>query len=222
MPWLAGAAPGTLDFLIEDASLVRYRRGAVISTPGMAIEYLLVVISGNVQVGSGTARGRRFVQSYAPPGAPFSLIGVIDGLGSIHEKRAHEQCEILRIPKASLMTAMQRDIGFLQSILLLLAQRARGLHGALFDASVLPLATRLARQLLALMVDYGTALIDDGQLLGLRVSQDDLASMIGVTRQRLNVELKRMEREGVVRLAYSRIMVLDEARLRQQAAEPIE
>lgn len=218
--WLKRAAPATLDYLMDESTLVRYRKGEVIATQGAPLENLTVVITGAVEVSSGTARGRRFVQSYVAPGEPFSLIGMIDGKGAIHVNRAHEDCEVLRIPKAALMSAMQQDVQLLHSILRLLAQRARGLHESLFDASMLPLATRLARLLLSLAAAYGTEEHDDGRELGLRVSQEDLASMIGVTRQRLNVELKRMEREQMLRLSYSRIVLLDETRLQAQAAEP--
>lgn len=220
--WLKHAAPQTHEYLIGESSLVRFRKGELIATQGTALEHLTVVVTGTVEVSSGTVRGRRFVQSYVAPGEPFSLIGMIDGKGAIHVNRAHENCEVLRIPKAQIMLAMQRDAQLLQSVLRLLAQRARGLHESLFDASMLPLTTRLARLLLSLAAAYGTEDQDEGRLLGLRVSQEDLASMIGVTRQRLNVELKRMEREGLLRLSYSRIVLLDDRRLATQAQELVE
>ncbi len=217
--WIKRCAPETVAGLMDVASIVRLNKGDSVSRPGEPIEHLYVVLEGSVEMSHGTARGRRFVSNFTPPGEPFGLVAMIDDKGAIHRISAHEACALILIPKADLMAAMQRDAQLLQSILRLLAQRSRGLYTSLFEASVMPLPTRLARVLLSLGAAYGVEEYDDGLALGIRVSQDDLAAMVGVTRQRLNIELKKMEREQMLRLAYTRVVVMDEQRLRLQAEE---
>lgn len=217
--WLAGCQPHTLDILLANAFLVRFRKGSVISMRGEPHLHLSIVIEGSVAMSHGTLRGRRFVSTITPPGEPFGFVGLIDGKGSIHEIRAHEPTLLLRVPKVDLTRAMQMDTVVLDSVLLLLSQRLRGLQSSLFEASMLPLATRLARLLMLLSRRYGVRQEDGGHVIGLRVAQDDLAAMLGVTRQRLNMELKRMERERVLKLSYARIVLLDETKLAGQAEE---
>lgn len=218
--WLKKCAPETVAGLLAGSSILRLSKGDIVSRPLQSIEHLFVVLEGSVEMSQVTARGRRFVSSFTPPGEPFGLVAMIDGKGSIHEISAHDACMLVQIPKADLIAEMQRDAQLLQSVLRLLAQRSRGLYTSLFEASVLPLSTRLARILLSLSAAYGVEEYDYGIALGIRVSQDDLASMAGVTRQRLNIEMKKMERDQILKLSYTRVVIIDEGRLRDQAEEP--
>ncbi|WP_416366551.1 Crp/Fnr family transcriptional regulator [Sphingomonas aurantiaca] len=70
-----------------------------------------------------------------------------------------------------------------------------------------PIPVRLARTLGGMVRAAG------GDSVALR--QEDIAAMIGVSRQTLNKALKAMEREGVIALAYARIRVVDAEGLRR-------
>jgi CRP-like cAMP-binding protein len=84
---------------------------------------------------------------------------------------------------------------------------------ALEDLNTRPLAARLARQLLLLARSYGVAEGDGTIRIGLALAQEDLAQLLGASRQRVNQELKSLEREGAVRVEPSRLVVLSRERL---------
>jgi len=80
------------------------------------------------------------------------------------------------------------------------------------DLATRPLQARLARQLLLLAKSYG---IPEGEeiRIGLALAQEDLAQLLGASRQRVNQELKGFEREGVLRVEPARLVVLSRAKL---------
>ena len=79
------------------------------------------------------------------------------------------------------------------------------------DLNTLPLRARLAKQLIHLARSYGLRTHDDPQevRIGLQLVQEELAQLLGASRQRVNQELKRMEREECIRVEPSGLVVRD-------------
>ncbi|MFZ4757094.1 MAG: Crp/Fnr family transcriptional regulator [Burkholderiaceae bacterium] len=218
--WLRDCPPSTLTLLLRGVRVRTYEPGESVLRRGDRIDRLVLVMSGSLETSSSTAAGRRFVVSYVAPGHIVGLIPLLDGRGAIHDTVAHEPSRVMSIAGEDLLEAIDADRPLRHRVLKLLAARSRRLHVSLADTSTLPLDVRLARALLTLRAAYDTESVTDGDAIGLRVSQEGLAAMLGVPRQRINVELKALERDGVLRMAYLRVVLLDERLLRERAAEP--
>ena len=82
------------------------------------------------------------------------------------------------------------------------ARRIRQLFGLVEDLNTLPLRARLAKQLLHLVRSYGVPSLSDGRemRISLQLAQEELAQLLGASRQRVNQELKAMEREEAIRI----------------------
>ncbi|MFX8848584.1 helix-turn-helix domain-containing protein, partial [Acinetobacter baumannii] len=80
------------------------------------------------------------------------------------------------------------------------------------DLNTRPLAARLAKQVLLLARSYGVQEGDEIRI-GLQLAQEDLAQLLGASRQRVNQELKAFEREGAVRVEPTRLVVLSREKL---------
>ena len=103
------------------------------------------------------------------------------------------------------------------------ARRIRLLFGQVEDLNTLPLRARLAKQLLHLARSYGVpnTPVDDEQRISLQLAQEELAQLLGASRQRVNQELKSLEREGVIRVESTGLVVCErEALLRIGEGEP--
>ena len=218
--WLAGLAPATLALLLRSSRLRTYPAGTLVMRRNERVEWLYVVVSGSLELSTTSAAGRRHVSSYLEPGQAFGLIPLLDDRGAIHDAVAHETSRLLTVTASDFHVALRTDATLQARMLTLLARRSRRLYASVAASSVQPLPMRLARLLLSLRAAYGTESGAEGATIGLRVSQESLAEMLGVPRQRLNAELKAMERAGIVRMGYSRIVVLDEAALRACTADP--
>ena len=80
------------------------------------------------------------------------------------------------------------------------------------DLNTLPLAARLAKQLLLLARSYGIAEGTEVRI-GLQLAQEDLAQLLGASRQRVNQELKALERDGTLRVESTRLVLLSRDKL---------
>ena len=77
--------------------------------------------------------------------------------------------------------------------------------------NTLPLRARLAKQLVHLVSSYGTASLSHSSemRIGLQLAQEELAQLLGASRQRVNQELKAMEREDAIRIEPGGLVVRD-------------
>ena len=102
-----------------------------------------------------------------------------------------------------------------EALLRLQARRIRQLFGLVEDLNTLPLRARLAKQLIHLVRSYGVPNLADGSemRIGLQLAQEELAQLLGASRQRVNQELKAMEREDAIRIEPGGLVVRDRAAL---------
>ncbi len=78
-----------------------------------------------------------------------------------------------------------------------------------------PLRARLAKQLIHLSRSYGMPCLNNPSevRIGLQLAQEELAQLLGASRQRVNQELKSMESEGIIRVEQTGLIVRDRAAL---------
>lgn len=217
VPWLAAGSEAARALLLRHAAVRRYDRQQVVFHRGDPLDHLWVVIEGRLEMSVVDADGRRFVAAQVPPGEAVGFIPLVDRRGAIHDARAVLPTTMLQLPREALLAALQADVELLQAVLRLLLQRGRRLNEWRAEVTMRPLAARLARLLVGLALPFGTAEPDEA--VSLAISQDDLAAMVGVTRQSLNPVIKELERDGMVELAYKRVILRDIARLRATAHE---
>lgn len=198
----------TLDEFLARGKIERYRDGDILAMRGQPMEALLFVLTGSLEIGMVTNAGKRFVIRYLEPGQLQGIIPVIDGKDSIHDVRAHGEAVVLLIPRAVFVDAVGRDPALAQALLRLFCARSRARYDDAAFNALGALRTRVARTLLSLLPAYGLPRGDTVKI-SLRLSQDELASLVGVSRQRLNKELNDFESKGLISLSYSHIEVVD-------------
>jgi CRP-like cAMP-binding protein len=94
-----------------------------------------------------------------------------------------------------------------------MSQKLRLAFIALEQMSLLPAAPRLARRLLLIAENYG----EGEPRRVIHLAQEQLALMLAISRQTTNQILKELQAQGIVRLSYGEIEIVDFARLRQAA-----
>jgi CRP-like cAMP-binding protein len=106
------------------------------------------------------------------------------------------------VAKADFKKILAIHVELYEAMLRLHARRIRQLFGLVEDLNTLPLRARLAKQLLHLVRSYGVPSLSDSSevRIGLQLAQEELAQLLGASRQRVNQELKAMEREDTIRI----------------------
>lgn len=204
-PWLDGCDDAVVDQLAAASRLQQYPAGAVVAMRGDVAEHLIVVAEGAIEIGMTNVSGKRHVTSWLGRGQLFGLIPVLENGQMIHTATATRPSRLLLLPRAALMQALLDHPSLSLRLIYLVCQRARGQYELLAAQSLLTLPVRLMRVLKGQVADR-----PDGRITA---TQTDLADVLGVTRQCLNQELRKLEREGMLLLGRGQIQVLDRAAL---------
>lgn len=208
-PWLDGCSDAVITQLAAASRMRDFSAGASITTRGRDASHLLMVAEGAIEVGITNAEGKRHVTSWLGRGQAFGLIPVLEDGPMIHDASAIRPSRLVMLPRAALLQALQDHPSLALRVIYLVCRRARAQYEMLAAQSLLTLPTRLARVLGAQLESHGGD--------NVTATQADLADVLGVTRQSLNQELRKLELEGVLRLGRGRITILDRAALDERA-----
>lgn len=207
-------SPANLHSLLAASDIRSHAAGQLLSRRSEPLNELLFVLQGSLEVSMEGPDGRRSICWYLAEGQWFGLIPIIDGKAAIHDLRAFSPTVLLHIPRATFIRALEQDRSLAVKCLNLLCQRSRALYEHVAAETLLPMRGRIARLLLMLAEQHGRE-GEQGQELSLKLPQEALADMLGISRQTLNRELNALEKAKLISLAYTRLTLLDTAALRQ-------
>ncbi len=194
-----------------------YGTGECIFRKGDAGDALYGVMSGRVRICTSGPDGREMILYVMEPGEIFGEIAVLDD----HERTADaftlEPTRLMMIRRRDFKPLLRADPALADYFIRLLCQRFRWVDQVVEDSAFLPLAARLAKRILFLSRG-GEAGRAEGGETRLKVSQEELARMMGASREAVNRTLQVWHREGHVELSRGRIEILDRAALEREAA----
>lgn len=167
---------------------------------------LYAVVDGSLRV-AGTADVKEVLLAIVEPPSWFGEISVFDGAPRTHDAIAQTAATVLHIPQRALDRILAAEPTYWRDLGLLLTTKIRLMFTAMEDATAMPLGTRLARRLLVTAAGHGE--LRDGSKRVVAVRQEQLATMLGTSRQTLNALLKSCEAKGLLRVAYGQIEILD-------------
>ena len=214
--WFGRLSPSLRHDILRSAYVKRYKDGALICARGDMPEAWMACAKGAIRVSSTSFTGRQVTLAYIEPGVWVGDMALFDGDKRKHDAYAHGETTLLCVSQADFRKILQQHVELYDALLRLQAQRLRQLYGLVEDLNTLPLRARLAKQLLHLARSYGvTNLAGDGEIrISLQLAQEELAQLLGASRQRVNQELKTLEREGSIRIEPTGLVVRDRPALR--------
>ena len=203
--------------ILERSAVRRVDDGALLTSRGAPADEWCGVARGAVRVSSVSLSGKQITLTYVEPGIWFGHTALFDGLPRTHDANAHGQTTLLVVRKPDFHDLLARHVELYEALLRLQCRRVRLLYDVVKDLNTRPLAARLAKRLLLLARSYGIAQGEEIRI-GLQLAQEDLAQLLGASRQRVNQELKGFERDGAVRVEPTRLVVLSREKLLEIAA----
>ncbi len=198
--------------ILSRAAVRRLHDGDALASRGSAAQEWCGVALGAVRISSVSLSGKQVTLTYAEPGTWFGDIALFDGLPRTHDADAHGATTLLVVRKPDFQDLLRQHVELYDALLRLNCRRLRLMFNQFEDLNTRPLQARLARQLLLLAKSYGIAQGEEIRI-GLALAQEDLAQLLGASRQRVNQELKGFEREGAVRVEPTRLVVLSREKL---------
>lgn len=210
--WFSKLNEALRDDILARALVRRHKDGAVLSSRGEAALEWIGVARGAVRISSVSLSGKQVTLTYAEPGVWFGDIALFDGMPRTHDASAHGETTLLAVRKPDFHALLRQHVDLYDALLRLNCRRLRLMFDTVEDLNTRPLASRLAKQILLLARSYGVSHGDEIRI-GLQLAQEDLAQLLGASRQRVNQELKSFEREGAVRVEPTRLVVLSKDKL---------
>jgi CRP/FNR family transcriptional regulator, cyclic AMP receptor protein len=210
--WFAELSEGLRHTIIARSRVQRVTAGTRITQRGDVAGNWVGVARGAVRLGTALSDGRVFTLDFMGPGQWFGDIALVDNRVEDLDMVAHVPSTLLIVAKADMHELMELSIEFRDALLQLNCQRLRRMYKRCEERHALSLPQRLAREVLRLARRFGRATAS-GLRIDLAVSQGDLASMVGGSRQRVNRALRQMQQLGIMQLGPQRLLVLDIAGL---------
>lgn len=200
--WFSSLSPSLRHDILRCAYVKRYKDGELICARGDPPEEWIACAKGAVRVSSTSITGKQVTLTYVEPGIWFGDVAIFDGDRRTHDAYAHGDTTTVCVSRGDLRKILSQHVELYDALLRLHARRIRQLYGLVEDLNTLPLRARLAKQLMHLVRSYGVPSLADGRevRIGLQLAQEELAQLLGASRQRVNQELKAMEREEVIRI----------------------
>jgi CRP/FNR family cyclic AMP-dependent transcriptional regulator len=209
--WFSTLSPSLKHDILRCAYVKRFKDGDLIGARGEPPEEWIACAKGAVRVSSISISGKQITLTYVEPGIWFGDVSIFDGDRRTHDAYAHGDTTVLCVAKADFKKILATHTELYEALLRLHSRRIRQLYGLVEDLNTLPLRARLAKQLLHLARSYGVPSLDDARdvRIGLQLAQEELAQLLGASRQRVNQELKTMEREETIRIEPGGLVIRD-------------
>lgn len=174
--------------LADAVDRVELIRNDIVFEEGSEADACYVVTDGRIAISNKSVDGRESMVALMERGDLFGEMGLFDGLGRSAEARALEQSRVLRIPYDVLRSLWEDKPELLWSVVRLLSQRIRATDEALADSFFLDVTGRTAKHLLELAGDR-----DDFEI---PITQEELAGLVGASRERVNKAIASFLRLG--------------------------
>jgi CRP/FNR family transcriptional regulator, cyclic AMP receptor protein len=204
--------PEEAERLERRAMMRRFRKGGMIYFPDEPGQSVLVLASGRVKIKGLTPDGKELIFAFIDEGELFGELALVDDAPRGEFAEAVEDSEVLSIPRDELFRLMEARPGLALSITKLLGLRRKRIETRLKNVMFRSNRQRVIGVLLELLDSHGERL-DQTWQLRIRLSHQELASLIGSTRETVTIVLGQLQYEGFIRVKRRCITVLDRERM---------
>jgi CRP/FNR family transcriptional regulator, cyclic AMP receptor protein len=209
--------PDLLDRVLRLSRAQHYQRGAMIFQVGDDGIALYGVAEGLVRIWTPGSDGRELTIVLMEAGDIFGEIALLDGLSRTANATAIEDTILIAIDRPLFLDLLEREPLLGRHIIELLCERLRASTDRFTEDAFLSLRARLAKRLVALMIGHGHQ-CPEGMRIDLKLSQTDLANMLGVTREAVNKQLSLWTHKGVIQHARGYVVICDSEALKRESA----
>jgi CRP/FNR family transcriptional regulator, cyclic AMP receptor protein len=198
IPFFQALDAPALAFLSQRARLRRCTPGQAIVQQDVPADAVYLIDRGRASVSVTGRDGRAMTLRELGPGEIIGEVSLLDGGPPSATVTALVKTELVAIDRASFTDLLAQRPQIAVALLPVLASRLRLLTTWVDDLAGLPLPARLAKCLLRIAADHGQNVGPARRRISQKISQEDLARRLGVTRESVNKHLRRLEKTNVI------------------------
>ncbi|HEY8357116.1 MAG TPA: Crp/Fnr family transcriptional regulator [Ramlibacter sp.] len=205
VPWLLALQPEEKARAIASIQVGDAQPGDFVCRFGRPVTYWFGVVEGLLKMSSDTAQGQTITYSGLPPGGWFGEGTVLKRETYRYNVQALRRSVVAGLPADTFHWLLDHSIGFNRFVMNQLNERLGQFIAAREIDRMNNPDVRVARNLAAL---FNPVLFPGvGEML--RITQQELAYLVGLSRQRVNEALASLQEQGIIRVEYGGVRILD-------------
>ncbi len=209
IPYFSGLDQAELESVRQHIFEKKAVRGEILAFEGELADTLFFVVNGMVKVFKTSADGKEQILQIIRPGDSFNDVPVFAGGVSLASAEAMSDVSLYAINKTDFAGIIRENPRLSLSVIQILSERVQRLVSLVEDLSFRNVTGRVAKVLL----EYAGNGSDEKP----RLTQQEMAAMIGTAREMVGRSLKTLEEEGTIRMERNRVIITDQATLREVA-----
>lgn len=193
-----------------------YQRGEVIFHQDDPADRMHIVVEGRVRISIASEDGREKDIALLQPGECFGEMALLDGSSRSATATAAESSQTFVLSRQDFMDFLEEHPEVVAKTTNLLTRRLRSMNQMLGDMAFLDVPTRVAKQLLELADTYSGN--EDNETIGVPLSQDELARLVGASRETISRALNSYRRLGILSTSHRLITITDREALERMSS----
>jgi CRP-like cAMP-binding protein len=182
----------------------RYKRGEVVVEQGQKTNTLYIILTGRVRVITSDKRGREVILATLQPGDYIGEMSLIDNQAHSATVRAEIQTDMLTLGRAEFARCLPENSSMSYAIMRGLVQRLRQADRKIESLALMDVYGRVARALL----EFATPDREGLMTIRDRISRQDIAKMVGASREMVSRVMKDLEERGFIETREDGSMVI--------------
>ena len=171
----------------------RFRRGEIIVEHGRKSNALFILLNGRARVLTSDSRGREVILAVLQPGDYVGEMSLIDNQPHSATVRAEVQTDMLILGRAEFARCLPENSSLAYAVMRGLVQRLRKADQQIESLALLDVYGRVARTLLEM-----SEVINEQRIIRNKVSRQDMAKIVGASREMVSRVMKDLEERGVI------------------------
>ena len=206
VPMFSGFSPDQLRALVTMIMRRSAPRGTAVLREGGPADCLYIVVSGRLKVLMGEADGKETILSIIGPGEFFGEMSLIDDNPRSATVIAIEACELLALTRRDFRKCLVENSNLAMAVMRVLVRRLREADRKIGSLAMLDVYGRVAR----LLLDMSES-VNGQRVVTKRISKQDIAKMIGASREMVHKVMKDLQVNGYIEVQGSTIVLRDKS-----------
>ncbi|MDX1903035.1 MAG: response regulator [Thermonemataceae bacterium] len=203
-------ADSELKNLLTDRKIFIYKKKQIIYAEENEANKIFFIKKGKVKTYQTNLDGKDFITGIFCEGDFFGYVPILENTLHTDTAETLEDCEIISVPRNDFLTLIHQKHSVAQKFIRMLAGSVIEKEKFLLGMAYNSLRKRIADTLVALHQKYQT---EKSAGVGIQISRDNLASMVGTATESLIRTLSDFKQEGYIEINEGKILIKDEKKL---------
>ena len=197
----------TLDQVLRELKVINIKRGTDLFLENDEANALYIVVEGRIAIIKSFVDRKDSMVALIESGDLFGEMGLFEDQLRSASSRAVENSQLIEVPYPPIRRALEARPSLLWTLVALLARRLRLTDEALADAMFLDVTGRTAKRILEIAGDSDEFIIP--------LTQEELAGMVGASRERVNKTLASFVKSGFLEIDDRRYTIIQRNKLEE-------